>query len=56
MELWNVVIKLAQEKKIACRQIIFEYGDLQKGPDWTHISVQDDKHSIKTNEILHILS
>lgn len=55
-ELWDVIMRMYKDGKLAFRQIIWEYGDQKIGPSWIHCAVQDDKHSIKRNEILHILS
>lgn len=53
--LWDLILKLMIDGKIEFRQLIWEYGDLKKGPDWIHLAVQDDKHTIKRNQVLHIV-
>ena len=54
-ELWNIIMKLYKDGQLACRQIIWEYGDQQKGPDWIHCSVNNEYNKFKNNEILHIV-
>lgn len=48
-ELWGVIMKLIEEKKIVTRQCIDEYNY-----NWIHISCADSQHTPKTNQILHI--
>lgn len=54
MKLFNLVVKMAKEGKIKCRQIIFEYGKKNVGPDWVHVSIQDEFHGIQKNNILYL--
>lgn len=53
-ELWEVIINLVNSNKIEARQIIFEYGDKKIGPNWIHISVNDDEHTYRKNQIVYI--
>lgn len=48
-KLWNLIIKLKNEGKIKCRQIIDEYN-----LNWLHLSINHNKNSYKLNEVLHI--
>ena len=53
--LWDCIIKLKNEGKIDCRQIIWEYGRRSVGPHWIHLSINHDKNKHKDNEVLYIL-
>ena len=48
-KLWDVIIKLKNEGKIKCRQIINEYNY-----NWIHVSINHNKNSYKNNQILTI--
>lgn len=48
-KLWDVIIKLKNEGKIKCRQIINEYNY-----NWIHVSINHKKNSYKNNQILVI--
>lgn len=52
--LWDVIMRLKEEGKIACRQIIWEYGKKSVGPDWIHIAVNDSAHTHRNNQIVYI--
>lgn len=54
MKLWNVIIKLRDEGKIYFRQLIFEYGRRNSGPNWLHLAINHNKAAIKNNQILYI--
>ena len=51
--LWDVIIKLKDEGKINCRQIIWEYGT-DKAPRWIHVSVNHPDNSEKNNQIVFV--
>ena len=48
-KLWDLIIKLKNEGKIKCRQIINEYNY-----NWIHVSINHKKNSYKNNQILTI--
>lgn len=48
-KLWNLIIKLKNEGKIKCRQIINEYN-----LNWIHVSINHNKNSYKNNQVLTI--
>lgn len=52
--LWDCVIKLKNEGKINCRQIIWEYGKKRSGPNWIHLSINNQYNSYKNNELVFI--
>ena len=54
MKLWNCVNKLADEGKIKFRQLIFEYGDKNKGPEWVHISINHSNNPQKENQRVYV--
>lgn len=54
MKLWNCVNKLADEGKITFRQLIFEYGDKNKGPEWVHISINHANNPQKENQRVYV--
>lgn len=47
--LFDLIVKMANEGKIVCRQIIDEYGY-----KWIHVSHNHKNNSYKKNQILHI--
>lgn len=47
--LFDLIVKMAQNGEIECRQIIDEFGF-----NWLHLSVNHDKNQYKKNQILHI--
>lgn len=47
--LFDLIVKMAQNGEIECRQIIDEFGF-----NWLHVSVNHDKNPYKKNQILHI--
>ena len=54
MKLWNCANKLADEGKIKFRQLIFEYGDKNKGPQWVHISINHPNNPQKENQRVYV--
>ena len=54
MKLWNCVNKLADEGKIKFRQLIFEYGDKNKGPEWVHISINHLNNPQRENHRVYV--
>ena len=54
MKLWTCVNKLADEGKIKFRQLIFEYGDKNKGPQWVHISINHPNNPQKENQRVYV--
>ena len=55
MRLWKCIIKMMEEGKIDCRQIIFEYGRKTIGPQWIPLSINHNKNKYKDNEVLYII-
>lgn len=53
-ELYDLIVKMIKDGKISTRQVIWEYGKKNVGPDWIHISTQDSKHSVKKNQFVFI--
>lgn len=47
--LFDLIVKMAQNGEIECRQIIDEYNY-----NWVHVSCNHDKNPYKKNHILHI--
>lgn len=47
--LFDLIVKLANEGKIKCRQILDEYNY-----DWIHISINHKDNPQKNNQVLHI--
>ena len=45
-KLWDLIIKMKNEGKIKCRQIINEYNY-----NWIHVSINHKRNSFKNNEI-----
>ncbi len=45
-KLWDLIIKMKNEGKIKCRQIINEYNY-----NWIHVSINHKRNSYKNNEI-----
>ena len=54
MKLWNCANKLADEGKIKFRQLIFEFGDKNKGPQWVHISINHPNNPQKENQRVYV--
>ena len=54
MSLWNCIMQMVKDGKITCRQIIFEYGRKNIGPQWIHISINHNNNPYKENQILYI--
>lgn len=52
-ELYDLIVKLVNDGIIECRQIIWEYGN-DNGPDWVHISINNEYNSNKKNQIVRI--
>jgi hypothetical protein len=48
-ELFDLIVKMAKDDKIKCRQIIDEYNY-----NWVHVSVNHPNNSVKNNQVLHI--
>lgn len=53
-KLWDLIVKLIKSGKIKARQIIWEYGKKNVGPDWIHIAVNDSQHVTKNNQFVYI--
>ena len=53
-ELWDVIMRLKKEGKIQARQVIWEYGKKDIGPDWIHISVNNTYNGKKDNQVVYI--
>lgn len=47
-ELFNLVVKMANEGKIKCRQILDEYNY-----NWVHVSINNKYNSTRNNQVLH---
>lgn len=54
MKLWNLILKMRKEGKIEWRQLIFEYGVRNLGPNWLHISVNNPSNPYRNCQILYI--
>ena len=52
--LWDCIIRMKDEGKLKCRQIIWEYGRLNVGSDWIHLSINNQYNSYKDNQIVYI--
>lgn len=48
-ELFDLIVKMAKDGKIHCRQIIDEYGY-----NWVHVSINNKHNNFKNNQVLHI--
>lgn len=48
-DLFNLILQMAKEGKIKCRQIIDEYHY-----NWVHLSINNKYNSWKENQVLHI--
>lgn len=48
-KLFDLIVKMADDGKISCRQIIDEYGY-----NWIHVSINNKYNSKKKNQIVHI--
>lgn len=54
-KLYDLIVKMAKAGELKdVRQIIWEYGKKDVGPDWIHISVNDSKHARKINQLVMI--
>lgn len=53
-KLWDLILDMAKKGEIKCRQIIWEYGKRDIGPDWIHIAINDIHHSKRDNQIVYI--
>lgn len=53
-ELWDVIMKLAKENKIDCRQIIWEYGHKNIGPSWIHLATNGKPYDYRKNQLVYI--
>lgn len=53
-KLWDMIIGMAKKGEIKCRQIIFEYGQMKKGPRWIHVSVNDANHGKQENKVVYV--
>lgn len=53
-KLWDLIVKLIKSGKIKARQIIWEYGKKNVGPDWIHIAINDSQHVTKNNQFVYI--
>ena len=47
--LFNLILKLANQGKITCRQIIDEYNY-----KWIHVSINHKKNSYRKNQVVHV--
>lgn len=47
--LFDLIVRLANEGRIECRQIIDEYNY-----DWIHVSINHEYNHFKKNQVLHI--
>ena len=47
--LFLLIVEMAKEGKIKCRQILDEYNY-----NWIHVSINHSKNRVKNNEVLHI--
>ena len=54
MLLYRLIRQMASNEEILCRQIIWEYGVKDIGPDWIHIAINDSKHDWRLNQIVYI--
>lgn len=54
MRLWQCIMRMLKEGKLKCRQIIWEYGRKKIGPDWLHISINNNHNSYQDNQIVYI--
>jgi hypothetical protein len=52
--LWDCIIRMKDEGKLKCRQIIWEYGRRKVGSDWIHLSINNQYNSYKDNQIVYI--
>lgn len=48
-KLFDLIVEMAKEGKIKCRQIINEFGY-----SWIHVSINNEYNTNKNNQILHI--
>ena len=48
-DLFNLIVKMAKDGTIKCRQIIDEFNY-----NWIHISINNNYNSYRDNQILHI--
>lgn len=48
-KLFDLIVKMAGDDKISCRQIIDEYGY-----NWIHVSINNKYNSKKKNQIVHV--
>lgn len=48
-KLFNMIAQMLVTNQLTCRQLIDEYNY-----KWIHIAINDDKHSQRYNQILHI--
>ncbi len=53
-ELWDVIVRLKKQNKIHMRQIIWEYGKKNVGPNWIHVSVNNKYNKEKNNQVVYI--
>lgn len=52
-ELWEVIMRMRVGNMITARQIIWEKGLREIGPDWIHISCNDDEHEFDMNRVIY---
>lgn len=52
-KLFETIEYLMRIGRIKVRQLIWEYGTRQN-PNWVHVSINDNKHQDKTNQILYL--
>lgn len=51
-KLWDTIMRMRVGNMIVARQIIWEKGNRDKGPDWIHISCNDDEHEFRVNQVI----
>lgn len=52
--LYDCIIRMKDEGKLKCRQIIWEYGKKRLGPSWIHLSINNQYNSYKDNQLVFI--
>lgn len=51
--LFDLILKMIQNKEIQCRQLIWEYGTKVQ-PQWIHIAVNHNKNKTKNNQVVYL--
>lgn len=52
--LYDCIIRMKDEGKLKCRQIIWEYGKKRLGPSWIHVSINNQYNSYRDNQLVFI--